>query len=165
MTQRSWPCPVNGALPDTGLLQGHLPCSGQWVRSLGTVPLALGTLAVLIVSLGPQCVAVRMQREDGRAGGLSPHGICLGLRSWMLCACGVWSRMGSPGVKAPILPLSPSSCSSTSPKNHFEDHSIHHELYYGRLFFMLKNKFWHPELYLVYGSLLHINVLKGQLLY
>lgn len=81
----------------------------------------------------------------------------------MPVGCG--AEWGDPGVKAPILPLSPSSCSSTSPENHFEDHNIHHELYYGRLFFMLKNKCWHPELYLVYGSLLHINVLKGQLPY
>ena len=77
----------------------------------------------------------------------------------------LWSRRGRPRGESPHSSLSPSGCSSSSPKNHFEDHNIHHELYYGRLFFMFKNKCWHPELYLVYGSLLHINVLKGQLLY
>ena len=60
---------------------------------------------LIVPLLGLQHVAVRMQREDGRAGGLSPHGICLGLRSGMLCACG--AEGGDPGVKAPILLSAP----------------------------------------------------------
>lgn len=76
--------------------------------------------------------------------------------------------MGQKGrlqLQAPILPSSPSSCSSSPTKNHFKDHNIYHELYYGILFFMFKNKRWLRELYLVYGSRLHVNVLIGQLLY
>lgn len=60
---------------------------------------------LIVPLLCPQRVAVRMQREDGRAGGLSPRGICLGLRSGMLCACG--AEGGDPGVKAPIFLSAP----------------------------------------------------------
>ena len=96
---------MNRALLDTRLVRGATcPVLGQWVRALGPVPLALGTLAVLIVPLlGPQCVAVRMQREDGRAGGLSPHGICLGLRSGMC----LWSRRGRLQGESPHSPSQP----------------------------------------------------------
>lgn len=147
---------VNRAPPDTWLVQRHLPYSGSVGYVSGDCPFSVWTSPVLFVPL--LGVWFTERRERGWvAGGISLRGICLGVRSR-------WLR-GRLQVKAPGRPSSPSSCSSSPTKNHFKDHNIYHELYYGRLFFRFKNKRWLRELYLVYGSRLHVNVLIGQLLY
>lgn len=143
------------------LMQGHLLSSGSMGSLSGDYPFGIVDLSCAYYSpAGPPGVAHSVGREDGSVGGISLRGVCLLVRSGLL-----GSRRGRLFSKSPILPPSPSSCSSSIPKNHFEDHNIYHELYYGRLFFMFKNKHWLTELYLVYGSHLHVNVPKGQLLY
>lgn len=149
---------MNRALPDTRLVQGHLPCSGPMTSISRDHPFGLWSLCGLLIPLLGAWLRVQGERMGGWR-----H-----LPAWDLPGCEgkmAVGQRGRLGVKAPILPPSPSSHSFSSSKNHFKDRNIYHELYYGRLFFMFKNKRWLSGLYLVYGSRLHVNVLIGHLLY
>lgn len=148
---------MNRALVDTWLLEGPCPLLAQWLDLLTTDPLASWTSPPVLIAplLGPGVFVTEHRSKEGRAGQSARTDV-----PWSMAKLQK-GRPPSPPGKSFRSPAQSPSRFSSSPKNHLEDHNIYHELYYGRLFFMFKNKRWLTELYLVHGSRLHVNVLKG----
>lgn len=148
---------MNRALIYTWLLEGPCPLLAQWLDLLTTGPLASWTLPPVLIAplLGPGVFVMEHRSEEGRAGQSARTDV-----PWSMAKLQKGRPPPAPREELPFSCPVPESLSS-SPKNHLEDHNIYHELYYGRLFFMFKNKRWLTELYLVHGSRLHVNVLKG----